>query len=393
MPGWELIGKEEKEALDEIFDKSNGVLYRYGLDQRRNNIFRAKEFESNLAQKLGVKHCLFVCNGTAALKIALIAMGVKAGDEVITQSFTFVATAEAVLELGAKLVITEVDKSLNMDPQDLKRKITGKTKVIIPVHMSGVAAEMDEIMAIAKQKNIYVLEDSCQALGGKYKGKYLGTIGNAGAYSLDIGKIITAGEGGVLVTNDDNIYLKAKEYSDHGHQDKVGVPRGEDTHADWGFNYKVTELQGAVALAQLKKLDYILETQKKNKKIIKDALRNINGIEFRQLPDEEGDAGDTLIFFVENKEKALGFAKKLKERGLGTKNLPDALNWHFACNWQHIFYNFDEYKNKDLNQIWGQSSGLVQRSIAIPILIKMDEIQIRKTISAIQEIFADIAGS
>jgi len=385
MPGWELMGKEEKEALNEIFDKSNGVLYRYGFDQRRNNIFRVKDFEKQLAQKLGVKHCLLVCNGTAALKIALVAMGVKSGDEVITQSFTFVATAEAALELGAKLVIVEVDKSLNMDPEDLKRKITNKTKVIIPVHMSGVAAKMDEVMEIAKEKNIYILEDSCQALGGLYKGKYLGTIGDAGAYSMDIGKIITTGEGGILVTNDDEIYLKAKEYSDHGHQDKPNVPRGEDTHSDWGFNYKITELQGAIGLAQLKKMDYILQAQKKNKKIIKEALQNINGIEFRQLPDAEGDAGDTLIFFVETKEKALEFARKFKEKGFGTKNLPDALNWHFACNWQHIFYKFDEYKNKDLDEVWKQSSDLVQRAIAIPIMVNMSDDQINNIIKAVKE--------
>ncbi len=376
MPGWELLGKEEKEAVDEIFDKSNGVLCRYGLDQRRNNIFRVKEFEKTLAQKLGVKHCLFVCNGTAALKIALVAMGVKAGDEVITQSFTFVATAEVVLELGAKLVITEVDESLNMDPQDLKQKITYKTKVIIPVHMSGVAAKMDEILEIAKEKNIHVLEDSCQALGGKYKGKYLGTIGDAGVYSLDIGKIITTGEGGVLVTNDDSLYLQAKEYSDHGHQDKMGVPRGEDTHSSWGFNYKVTELQGAVGLAQLKKIDYILQAQKKNKKIIKEALQNINGIEFRQLPDSEGDAGDTLIFFVENKEKASEFAKKFKEKGFGTKNLPDALNWHFAGDWSHIFPRVD---------IWPKSEEILRKAIAIPVMVNMNDEQINNIIKAIKE--------
>jgi 8-amino-3,8-dideoxy-alpha-D-manno-octulosonate transaminase len=385
MPGWELIGKEEKEAIDEIFDKSNGVLYSYGLDQRRNNIFRVRDFEQKLAKKIGAKYCLFVCNGTAALKIALIAMGVKAGDEVITQSFTFVATAEAILELGAKLVISEVDESLNMDPEDLKKKITEKTKVIMPVHMAGVSAKMDEIIEIAKEKNIYVLEDSCQALGGQYKGKYLGTIGNAGAYSLDIGKIITAGEGGVLVTNDKDIYLRAKEYSDHGHQNKVDVPRGEDSHVDWGFNYKVTELQGAVASAQLEKLDYILSVQKKNKKIIKDALKNIDGVEFRQIPDIEGDAGDTLIFFVKDKEKASEFAKKFKEKGFGTKNLPDALNWHFTCNWQHIFYNYEEYKNKNLDEVWKQSSSLLQRTIAIPILVNMGESQINNVISAVKE--------
>ncbi len=385
MPGWELIGKEEKEAVDEVFDKG-GVLYRYALDERRQKIFRVDMLEKEFALKLGIKHCLCVCNGTAALKIALVAMGVKPGDEVITQSFTFVATAEAVLELGAKLIITEVDKSLNMDPVDLEKKITEKTKVIIPVPMAGVAPKMDQIMEIAKKHNIKVLEDSCQALGAAYNGKYLGTIGDAGVYSLDIGKVITTGEGGVLVTNNEEIYFKAREYSDHGHEQNPNFPRGKDTRSTWGFNYKMTELQGAVGLAQLKKLDYILAKQKENKKKIKEAIKDIKNIEFREIPDIEGDAGDTLIFFVENQDKALQFAKLLSEKGLGTKNLPDALNWHFAGTWNHIFSMYEEYKGKDLNTIWGKSNSFLRRAVALPVMVNMDEAQINKIIDAVHEI-------
>ncbi|MDI6732077.1 MAG: DegT/DnrJ/EryC1/StrS family aminotransferase, partial [Candidatus Margulisbacteria bacterium] len=279
MPGFELIGEEEKQAVIEVFDKG-GVLYRYGLNAKRQDIFRVDEFEKKIAEKVGVKHALCVCNGTAALKLALFALGVRDGDEVITQSFTFIATVEAILELGAVPVITEIDASLNMDPVDLEKKITPKTKVIIPVHMAGVPAKMDEIMLIAKKHNLKVLEDSCQALGGSYKGKPLGTIGDAGAYSLDVGKIITTGEGGVLVTNDVDIYQKAREYSDHGHECNPSVPRGEDTRTIWGFNYKVTELHGAVGMAQLKKLDHILKKQRDNKGKIKLGIKDIKGIEF-----------------------------------------------------------------------------------------------------------------
>ena len=185
MPGFELIGKEEKEAINEIFEKSNGVLYRYGFDDRRNHIFRVKEFEKQIAQKVNSKYGIFVNTGTAAEKLALIGLGVKAGDEVITQSHTFIATVEAILELGAIPVITEVDKSLNMDPVDLQAKISSKTRAIIPVHMVGVAAKMDEIMTIANDHSIPVLEDSAQALGGSYKGKFLGTIADVGIYSTD----------------------------------------------------------------------------------------------------------------------------------------------------------------------------------------------------------------
>jgi len=184
MPGFELIGEEEKQAVADLFDKG-GVLYRYGLDAKRQNIFRVNDFENAVAKKIGVKHVLCVCNGTAALKLALLAVGVKAGDEVITQSFTFIATIEAILELGAVPVVTEVDKSLNMDPKDLEKKITKKTKAIVPVYMAGVAAKMEEIQAIAQKHGLPIVEDSAQAMGATYKGKYLGTLGAVGIYSLD----------------------------------------------------------------------------------------------------------------------------------------------------------------------------------------------------------------
>ncbi|MFH2106780.1 MAG: DegT/DnrJ/EryC1/StrS family aminotransferase [Candidatus Micrarchaeota archaeon] len=386
MPGFELIGKEEKEAVDEIFEKSNGVLYRYALNDRRNNIFRVDEFEKQLQHKVGAKHCLCVCNGTAALKLCLIGAGVKPGDEVITQSFTFIATVEAILELGAKPIITEVDKSLNMDPEDLRKKITKKTKAIIPVHMAGVAAKMDEIMAIAKEHNLPVVEDSAQALGATYKGKMLGTIGIAGIYSLDIGKVITTGEGGVVVTNDEKIFLKAREYSDHGHEQNPKVPRGEDTRTIWGFNYKITELQGAIGQAQLKKLDYVLEQQRKNKRMIKEGIKSAPGIEFREIPNGEGDAGDTLIFFVKDRETASKFAKKLSERKMGTKNLPDAINWHYAGTWTQIFHDYPEYKGKNLEEVWEQSTSYLRRAIALPVMVKMADERINEIISAVMEI-------
>jgi len=230
-------------------------------------------------------------------------------------------------------------------------------------------------MAIAESRNIPVFEDSAQALGGTFGGRYLGTIGKAGIYSLDIGKIITTGEGGLLVTNDENIYLRAREYSDHGHENNPNFPRGEDTRSSWGFNYKATEFHGAVGQAQLKKLDFILQKQKENKRKIKEQIRGLKGLEFREIPDEAGDASDTLIFFLETKEKALDFARHLKGQGIGTKNLPDAINWHFAGTWNHIFGN----------AVFPQSENLLRRAVAIPVMVNMPEEQIQKIVSAIKE--------
>jgi len=389
MPGYELIGEEEKQAVIDIFN-NGGVLYRYGLNEKRKNIFRVDQFEKSIADKVGAKYSLCVCNGTAALKLALFALGVKPGDEVITQSFTFIATVEAILEMGAVPVITEIDKSLNMDFLDLEKKITKKTKAIIPVHMAGVSAKMDEIMSIAKKHNLPVIEDSAQALGATYKGSHLGTIGRAGIYSLDIGKIITTGEGGIVVTNERDIYLKAREYSDHGHEQNPNVPRGEDTRTSWGFNYKSTELHGAIGLAQLEKLDYILNKQKANKNILKQGIEDIPKIEFREIPNPDGDASDTLIFFVESREKAFMFAKKLATKSIGTKNLPDAINWHYAGTWSHIFGNYPEYKGKDLEKVWQKSTDYLRRSIALPIMVNMPQERIDHVIKSIKEVSKEV---
>jgi len=161
MGGAELIGKEEQEAVSDVIGR--GVLFRYGFNEKRKNIFVTQEFEKEICKYLGCNYALGVSSGSAALRVALTALGIKKGDEVITQSFTFVATIESVIEAGAVPVLTEVDKSLNMDPKDLEAKITSKTRAIMPVHMLGVPARMDEIMAIARKHNIPVLEDACQA--------------------------------------------------------------------------------------------------------------------------------------------------------------------------------------------------------------------------------------
>jgi 8-amino-3,8-dideoxy-alpha-D-manno-octulosonate transaminase len=390
MPGFELVGEEEKKAVMDVFDKG-GVFYRYGLNERRQNIFRVDEFEKKVAQRMKTRFALFVCNGTAALKLALIAAGVKETDEVILPSFTFIATIEAVLEIGAIPVIAEIDRSLNMDPVDLAKKISPKTKAIVPVHMAGVPAKMDEILSIAKKHGLAVIEDSAQAMGATYKGKCLGTLGLAGVYSTDQGKIITSGEGGILVTDNEQIYLTAREYADHGHEQNPKFPRGEDTRTIWGFNYKITELQGAIAQVQLAKMDHILLKQRENKKKIKDGISKAPGLEFRELPDAAGDASDTLIFMVDSREKASSFAKKLSQKGLGTKNLPDAVNWHYAGTWTHIFYNYPQYKGKDLEKVWSQSTGYLRRSVALPIMVMMDDDRINFIIEAVNEIAKELA--
>ncbi len=383
MGGSELIGKEEKEAIGEVIDRG-AVLFRYGFDEQRKNIFKVKEFEQKFAEYVGVKYALGVASGTAALRVALAALGIGPGDEVITQAFTFVATVEAIMEAGATPVIAEVDKSLNLDPEDLEAKITEKTKAVIPVHMLGVPAPMDEIISIAGKHNLKVLEDSAQACGSSYKGKKTGTLGDIGIYSFDYVKTITTGEGGMVVTNDENLYLEASYFYDHGHEHRSDVPRGEDTQKRRGFNYRMGEIQGALGIVQLSRLDYVIREQRKNKARIKEAISGFKELSFRDLPDEAGDGGDTLIFFLPNKGMADNFEKELTGQGIGTKILPSALGWHYFANWEHII---KALKGRIEYQIgmWPHSESFLRRAIAIPISVKMTDEQIERTISALQK--------
>ncbi|MBU1147543.1 MAG: DegT/DnrJ/EryC1/StrS family aminotransferase [Candidatus Omnitrophica bacterium] len=385
MPGYELVGKEERDAVLEIFDKHGGILFKHGFDALRNGSYKVVEFEKAFAKYLGTGYAQAVTSGTTALKVALEALRIKPGDEVITSSFTFVATVEAIIECGAIPVLTDVDETLNMDSADLERKITKKTKIIIPVHMYGAAAYMDRIMDIAKKHSLLVLEDTAQALGGEYKGKKLGTIGDTGSFSFDFGKALTTGEGGMVVSNRKDIYLKAREYADHGHENNPNFPRGEDTRRRRGFNCRMMELQGAIGLVQLTKLESAIQRQKENKKKIKDAIKDAGMFKFRRLADEAGETADTLVLIFDDIGNATQFVKNIREKGLGTKNLPDAFNWHFAGTWNHIFSELDYYKDKPCDKLWKRSEDLLRRAVALPINIKMSGEQIEKTVNIIKE--------
>lgn len=384
MPGYELVGKEERDAVLEIFDKYGGILFKHGFDALRKGSYKVTEFEKAFVSYMGGSYAQAVTSGTAALKVGLEALQIKPGDEVITQSFTFVATVEAIVECGAIPILTDVNETLNMDLLDLAQKISKKTRAIIPVHMYGASCQMDEIMAIAKQHSLMVLEDTAQAAGGTYKGRKLGTIGNMGAFSFDFGKALTTGEGGMVITNEKDIYLRAREYADHGHENNPAFPRGEDTRRRRGFNYRMMELQGAMGLIQLSKLDYAIKTQRENKKIIKDSLGDIKKCKFRTFADEDGETGDTLVLIFDRFQDAKVFVKNIRDKGLGTKNLPDAFNWHFAGTWDHIFSEIKSYKNNSWKAIWKKSEDLLRKTVALPINIKMSNEQIDNIIVVIK---------
>lgn len=334
MPGFEVFGDEEKREVLEVFD--TGVLFRYEFGPQRGGIYKVRQFEEAFAAYTGAGFAQAVTSGTAALKVALTALGVGAGDEVITQGFTFVATWEAILDTGALPVFTEVDETLNMDPADLEKKITAKTRAIIPVHMLGAQARIEEIMAIAAKHNIPVLEDTAQASGARLHGRHLGTFGACGTFSFDAVKTMTTGEGGMIITGDEKLWRAMSEYHDHGH-DHAENPggRGADGQSFIGFNYRMMELQGAIGLAQLAKLDDMVAAQKANKKVIKQAAAAIPGVTFRTILDEEGDSATFLAFMLPDAERAAAVNQVLRDNGAGAINFGEN-TWHFYPRWEHL---------------------------------------------------------
>ncbi len=334
MPGFEFFGNEERKEVNDVLE--TGILMRYGFDGPRKGIWKARELEEAICQTFGCKHAQLVSSGTAALTTAMGALGIGYGDEVILPAFTFVASFEAVLSVGAVPVFVDVDDSLTLDPQAVRNAITQKTKCIMPVHMCGSMADMDALQAICKEFDLLLLEDACQSIGATYKGKKLGTIGDAGTFSFDFVKTITCAEGGAVMTNREDIYLSSDGYSDHGH-DHNGVDRGADLHPFIGYNFRISELHAAVGLAQIKKLNHFLAIQKKNHTALKNALATIPEVSFRRIHDESGDSCTFLSWFLPTEEITKAVVDELKAQQILAGNFYWFVNnWHYISKWDHL---------------------------------------------------------
>lgn len=388
MPGFELIGDEERAAVNELFD-DGGILFRHGWDAQRKGRYRVLEFERAFAEHVSARYALAVTSGTTALKVALKAMGVQPGDEVITQAFTFISTVEAIVDAGAVPIVVNIDDTLNMDPAELQRAITPRTRAILPVHMLGVAARMDSILEIARAHGLPVLEDNCESLGATWDSRYLGTLGTAAAFSFDFGKVMTTGEGGMVVTNHEEVYKLAREYHDHGHENNPAVPRGRDTRRIYGFNHRMTEIQAAIGMAQLRKLDGMVHCNRGHYVALKDGLEQIGKLEFRAVPQPCGPLCDTLVFLLPDAAVAQEFARRMYAQGLSTKNLPDAMDWHFAGTWDHVFKHFGLTKD----ELWASllpSYKWLSRCVALPVMVKYTPGRIEAILDHLERIAQDL---
>jgi 8-amino-3,8-dideoxy-alpha-D-manno-octulosonate transaminase len=383
MPGFELFGNEERKELNDVLE--NGVLMRYGFDGMRNGHWKAKELEKEIETRFDVKHAQLTSSGTTALNVALAVMGVGAGDEVIMPCFTFVASFESIIASGATPVLVDIDDTLTLDPKAVEAAVTPRTKVVMPVHMCGSMAELDSLKAICDKHNLYLLEDACQAFGGSYKGKMLGTIGDAGTFSFDFVKTITCGEGGAMITNNEDYAVWADQYTDHGH-DHQGNDRGAETHPVLGYNFRISELHAAVGLGQIRKMDDFIRTQRRNHGIIKAALSEIPEVTFRRIPDPEGDSCGFLNFFMPTAELSNKVVDAFKAHGIDSYWNYFNNNWHYIRRWEHLkeiksLFPLSESVKKGLETIskqnFDQSDAIISRNISCLIKLSWTEEEVK----------------
>jgi len=393
MPGFEWIGAEEKAEVNQVLDQ--GFIFRYNFDGVRNNVWKAREMEAMLCERMQTKYAHLVSSGTAALSVAYAAAGVGAGDEVIVPTFTFVASVEAVVSLGAIPIFADVDDTLCLSAATIEKVITPRTKAINVVQMCGGMAEMDAILAVAKTHNLLVIEDACQSIGGSYKGQPLGSIGDAGCFSFDSVKTITCGEGGGIITNNETIYNNSHMYSDHGH-DHIGNDRGAESHPIMGLNYRLSDLNAAMGVAQLRKLDDMVAVQRKNNAQIKTALNQFSEVSFRHIPDPDGDQGSFLTFILPTEARTIEINQKLKDAGVDGCFYWYVNNWHYIKNWPqiqkmvgaaklpiHLNSDIPDYTQLDTSA----SDAIMSRSISMLIKLSWSEADIAARIEKLNTVF------
>ncbi len=389
------IGKQEADAAARVI--MNGQLFRFGVGSE------CATFEKELAEKTGTKYALVVTSGTGALICALAGLGVGPGDEVIVPAYTFMATPAAVVAVGAIPIIAEVDESLMLDPADVEAKITSRTKAIMPVHMVGLPADMNGIMRVARKHKVKVLEDGCQADGGSYKGKRLGSIGDVGGFSFNYYKNITCGEGGGVVTNDPSIYERAIIMHDpgtafRGHRADLSI----DPFI--GMAFRMNEIQAAVLRVQLKRIDGLLTKLRANKKKVVAGIAD-SGLKLVKQNDPEGECSTTLGLTFKSGKQARSFMRLLEKQGVGSGSPIDS-GRHVYSNWDPILekrgyhhpamnpFKFAENKGskvKYTKTMCPRTTDLLSRAVFCGINYAWNAADVKKRVTALKKAAAELA--
>ncbi len=328
-PGRHMFGDEERQEVAEVL--ASGHLSRYGDTNDQGFTHKVYSLEQEFAELIGMPHALAVNSGTSALLVALWALGIGEGDEVLVPGFTYVATMAAVLHARATPVLVEVDASLTIDPEDVAAKITPRSKAVIPVHMLGKPCKVSDLLEISTSAGLHVIEDCCQATGGSYQGRRLGSFGDIGVYSFNRSKILSAGEGGILTTSDDHLYRRAFALHDQGHS-PLRTSKERAGPSLIGMNLKMNELTGAVALAQLRKIEPLLADLRRRKSLLVGLLDDLPGVTLSPANDQ-GECATILTLQFPTREKAADVA-----RTLGTETLDNA-GWHVYRHMEQIGYH------------------------------------------------------
>jgi 8-amino-3,8-dideoxy-alpha-D-manno-octulosonate transaminase len=329
FPGVNWIDQEEADAVLSVVRR--GDLFRYYGPQAPTHV---TALEALACRYYGVRHALAVNSGTGALCTAMSALGIGPGSEVIVPAFMWVATIGAVVQCNAIPVLCEIDDSFNLDPRDLERKITARTRLIAVVHMAGSPCDMKAVTAVADKHGIPVLEDCAQCNGGSFQGRRVGTFGAAGVFSFQINKNVTAGEGGLIVTDDADLHARLLAAHDLGIPWKNGEPEQHSDILGWGQGRRMGELAGAVARVQLGKLPRLVAHMNGSKKRLRRHLEQVSGLALRRLPDPEGDSGPFIILLLPQAETARSVARRLTQQGL-------ANTFTLTEYGLHIYFNID----------------------------------------------------
>jgi 8-amino-3,8-dideoxy-alpha-D-manno-octulosonate transaminase len=308
-PNWgpQYYDDKEKTQLDEVLASRNPFRFNNPPDKSKVALF-----ERECAAHVRTRHALAVTSGTAALHVALAALGVGPGDEVIIPAWTWYSCYNTVVQCGALPVFAEIDESFNIDPADIERHITPQTRVIMAVSLQGNPADLDPILAVARKHNVKVLEDLSQSVGASYKAKPLGSMGDIGIFSLQQSKTMTAGEGGAVVTNDDDLFERACRF-----HDVAGRPVASNKVRFLpGLNYRMNEFTGGVLLAQIRKLDTIVGDVRRNSARVYDGIRGIPGLRLRRLPDPAGELGTGIFVEFRSKQDRERYAAAMRAEGV-----------------------------------------------------------------------------
>jgi 8-amino-3,8-dideoxy-alpha-D-manno-octulosonate transaminase len=307
--GTQYYDDKEREQLADVLNTQSPFRW-YGKVQP----VKVATFEKEFAQRMRSRYALAVTSGTAALQCAINAVEVGPGDEVILPAWTWHSCYTAILFAGGLPVFAEIDESFNIDPDDIEHRITPRTKAIMAVHLQGNPADLDRIVAITRKHNLRLIEDCAQSVGASYKGRPVGSIGDIGIYSLQLNKTITAGEGGAVVTNDPILFERASRFHDLGalrpvHQQMIGE---EHLSPFAGCNFRMSEFTGGVLLAQIRKIDRIIEDVRSNARRVYKGVSDVPGVRLRRLPDPAGELGTGVYIDFQTKERRDRFIALMK---------------------------------------------------------------------------------